>query len=379
LNRADIAVIGGGIVGAAAAASLSAGGMVVDWFEATAVGAGASGRNSGIIQRPFDPQLAALHDGTLARYRELEAIATAPAGLMLITRDAEAIARVAAAVAVATPSLQPQVLAPSDARALAPGLAPDVQGCLLATGWPVPPDRLTRVLGEQAVALGARLRVGRTARPVWRRGRVVGLAVDGRLERIERVLVAAGPWTPGVLDPTGAWRPIRAVWGLVAEIRLATPPTVALEEAEISSALAPTARGAPARAHQIAFSLVTSGSTSTAGSTFLSRKPGPATWLPRVLGHGADLMPLIRGLDVVSSRACARPVSVDGLPLLGPMPGIEGLYVAAGHGAWGISTGPGSATLVADLILGRRPKIPVAFDPGRFGSLAPTSAIVTDH
>jgi glycine/D-amino acid oxidase-like deaminating enzyme len=42
------------------------------------------------------------------------------------------------------------------------------------------------------------------------------------------------------------------------------------------------------------------------------------------------------------------------------------LFVAAGHGPWGISLGPASARLVADLVLGRAPAPPPAFDPARF-------------
>jgi glycine/D-amino acid oxidase-like deaminating enzyme len=41
--------------------------------------------------------------------------------------------------------------------------------------------------------------------------------------------------------------------------------------------------------------------------------------------------------------------------------------VAAGHGPWGISLGPASARLVADLLTGRGPAPPPAFDPARFG------------
>jgi glycine/D-amino acid oxidase-like deaminating enzyme len=50
-------------------------------------------------------------------------------------------------------------------------------------------------------------------------------------------------------------------------------------------------------------------------------------------------------------RLCARPQSADSRPFIGPVGGIEGLFVCAGHGPWGISTGPASATLVVDAIL----------------------------
>ena len=62
---------------------------------------------------------------------------------------------------------------------------------------------------------------------------------------------------------------------------------------------------------------------------------------------------------------CARPLSLDGRPLVGRVPGTEGLWVAAGHGPWGISTGPASGRLLADLLDGRV-AAPPALDPRRF-------------
>jgi glycine/D-amino acid oxidase-like deaminating enzyme len=61
-------------------------------------------------------------------------------------------------------------------------------------------------------------------------------------------------------------------------------------------------------------------------------------------------------------------VSRDGRPLLGPVPDRERLFVAAGHGPWGISAGPGSARLVADAVLGAPAAIPPELAAGRFGA-----------
>ena len=66
-------------------------------------------------------------------------------------------------------------------------------------------------------------------------------------------------------------------------------------------------------------------------------------------------------------RACPRPLSADGLPLVGAVAGRDNLYICAGHGPWGISTGPATARLVSDLILGRAPSIPPELSPERFG------------
>src|SRR5688572_12698439 len=112
----DVAVIGGGIVGAAAAAFLAEAGAEVTLAEQTEIGAGASGRNSGAVQHPFDPVLAPLHDETVAIYRELEALPLdrPPDGLISVARDAAPLEAFAADVRQQLPELDPQLLLPAE-------------------------------------------------------------------------------------------------------------------------------------------------------------------------------------------------------------------------------------------------------------------------
>jgi glycine/D-amino acid oxidase-like deaminating enzyme len=67
-----------------------------------------------------------------------------------------------------------------------------------------------------------------------------------------------------------------------------------------------------------------------------------------------------------------RPVSADGMPIIGPA-ALAGLYYATGHGASGVGPAPGTAALLAALILGREPPIAAEpFRPDRFrGAAAP--------
>ena len=69
----DVAVIGGGIVGTATAAFLAEGGARVTLYEREALAAGASGRNSGVVQHPFDSALVPLYEETVQIYRRVEA------------------------------------------------------------------------------------------------------------------------------------------------------------------------------------------------------------------------------------------------------------------------------------------------------------------
>ncbi len=121
------------------------------------------------------------------------------------------------------------------------------------------------------------------------------------------------------------------------------------------------------------FSLVPDPRVAAVGSTFLARQPDPAAWVEPILTRASAFVPGVADAPIRGTRSCARPQSRDGRPLAGRVPGRRGLYLCAGHGAWGISTGPASARMVADEILGREPAIPAELDPGRFGALPPSN------
>jgi glycine/D-amino acid oxidase-like deaminating enzyme len=381
MTTPDVAVIGGGIVGTATAALLAGSGARVRLYEREAVAAGASGRNSGVVQRPFDAALAPLYEETIALYRDLAAeveggarLPDAPAGLLLVSHHAPLVRRLADELNAGTPGLGAEALEGPALRSLEPALAPEVVACRVPIGFPVPPGAGTYAFATLAERRGALIRLGRAAVPLVEGGRAVGVVVEGRVEPAGAVVVAAGPWTPALVDPTGRWRPIRPLWGVVVETELAGPPGHVLEEAEMDAALGTGDLAAEAGVEADdpgttpEFSLVTAGGVSAVGSTFLDDEPDPEAWTERILRRGVRFVLGLLDAPIREVRACARPLSADGRPLIGAVPWAQGLYVCSGHGPWGISTGPGSARLVADLALGRPVTVPEAFDPGRFGS-----------
>ena len=360
---ADVAVIGGGIVGTAIAAFLAESGARVILLERAAIGAGASGRNSGVVQHPSDAVLVELYLESLAIYRELEGLAlpAAPAGLLYLGLEPAPVEALARALAVAQPELRPQYHGPGDAARLEPALAPGVAAVRLEMGFPIPPEAATRAFATRAERAGAEIRLAGDAR-VWRDGdRAAGVEVGGDRVPAGAVVVAAGPWSPALVDPAGRWQPIRSLWGVVATIDLPEPPRHVLEEVWIDAGIAPGAEPSG-----VDFSLVTAAGSSSLGSTFFADEPDAAAVVPGLVEHGARFVPVVAAAPVRGVRACARPLSFDGRPLVGPVPGVEGLWIAAGHGPWGISTGPASARQLSEALVGGG-AVPPATDPARVG------------
>ncbi len=86
--------------------------------------------------------------------------------------------------------------------------------------------------------------------------------------------------------------------------------------------------------------------------------------LARMLGRASEYLPALPRLLALRAWTGFRPATPDKLPLVGMWE--PGLWVAAGHEGLGVTTAPGTARLLADLVLGRPPAIdPLPFDPRR--------------
>jgi glycine oxidase len=91
------------------------------------------------------------------------------------------------------------------------------------------------------------------------------------------------------------------------------------------------------------------------------------------------LMPELGNLAVERHWAGLRPGSPEGVPFVGPVPGVAGLYLNTGHFRNGFATGPASARLVTDLLLGRAPSLdPAPYAPPAAAPGPDRAALVLD-
>jgi D-amino-acid dehydrogenase len=346
-SQIDIAIVGAGMLGCAAAARLAEEGASVVVFDERGVGSGASGRNSGAIEHPYDAAQRSVYEASLRLLRKLGvSLPESPVGVLLLERDEAVVAAIAEEMGDQYPELDPRVLDPDELLALEPAIAPGHRACRVETGFPVPPRLTTELFAQKAQQHGAKFVIGAPAALLWDGRTCLGVRVGGEDVLAAHVIVAAGSVTSRVVDPEGRWVPVFPSWGVNLEMSMTSTPRHVLLEAAVARA---QTGEAPALEH--AFSLVSAGDRTALGSTFLLYEPEPEAWEARMIERACSFVPALRTASITGRTACARPRSIDGRPLLGRVEGADNLLVATGNGGRGISTGAACGRLVADSVL----------------------------
>ena len=332
----DVAIVGAGIVGCATAYFLARAGVDVTVLDPVGVAAGASGRNNGLVEHPYDAASTPLFDESLELLRGWlgEAMPREPMGALLLAED-EAAAGELAHHYSQFPELEPQLLDPVAVRTEEPLLADGLWGCLLQTGYPVSPAQATGAVAQRARAAGAGFVLGA---PVS----LAALRASGR-----EVVVAAGAWSGELLAGLVRADSVRPQWGVIVLVELPQGPRHPIIEGTVTRGLT-TGR----ITNEAPFTLLPSPSWLAVGSTLLEgAEPRSEHWTTRLLQRGAQFVPSIAAARVQSTLVCARPKSFDNRPILGRVPGQERLWLASGHGGRGMSLGAASGRMMADAII----------------------------
>ncbi len=236
----------------------------------------------------------------------------------------------------------------------------------------VHPGRFTTAMMQAAQARGAELRIGRVTDMVrGSAGRVEGVVVDGETIDGDAVVIAMGPWS--IL--AAAWLPLPAVFGLKGHsLVFDTGPKLSADALFIEYREATGAVQAPEvfpRTDGTTYvCAISSESPLPIDPVDVAPDPGAIDRLQRMCG---ELSPALASAKVLARQACYRPITRDGLPLIGRVPGVENVYVATGHSVWGILNAPATGEAIAELIAdGATRTVDLApFEPGRLPALDP--------
>ena len=258
-----------------------------------------------------------------------------------------------------------------------PWFADDLAGgFVIEGGYTLDAMGATTAMAEAARRAGVDFRLGCEAKRILAvGGRVHGVATDEGVVPTERVVVTTGPRLRFLPRTVGVDVPVVASRGWLLETaRVDPPPTYAVEQAawplqdEMPSLVeAPTlgevAEGAAEQPGLVSLLLgARPGGHCLIGTSLrrsLLEEPETPETVRRLAERAVRISPVLRDVPVVAAWSGRRAVSPDGLPLVGPVPGVDGLEVAGGFSSIGMVTIP---AVCRRLVHGGAE----AFDPARF-------------
>lgn len=353
-ERADVAVIGGGIIGLTTAYRLAREGVTVELLDRGDLGREASWAGAGIIP-PGNPDRAATpadklravgsarfprfaaelldRTGVDTGYRRCGAVESLPPA------DAAEVVPLWRAEGIAFERLSPAAL-----HALEPDATLTEQIYHIPDCGQVRNPRLLRALVAACQSAGVRLRPHTPAEGwVFDPGRVAGVRLNsGEVVTAGSFLLAAGAWSETLLGSLGVRPGVHPVRGQIALLHADRPRHILMVGKRY---IVPRGDGK-----------VLIGSTEEPEAGFVKQTTAAA--VADLIRFADGVVPGLADAPIETCWAGLRPGTPDGMPYIGRVPGQDNVLVAAGHGRAGIQLSIGTAELVADLILGRPPTVP---------------------
>lgn len=362
----DVLIIGAGIVGAACAAAFAREGLSVGIVEADVIGGGATAAGMGhlVVMDDSEAQFA------LTRYSQTlwqqlagdlpSDVEYMACGTIWVAADEEEMGAVLGKKEFYESRGVPvQILDAQALREAEPSLRAGLPGGLL-----VPEDAViyppcaARFLVEQAQSRGAHLYIPRV---------VTELAPDGvRLNDgtsivAQSIVIAAGTWSPMLAPAIGVRK--RKGHLVITDRYPGFVHHQLVELGYLKSAHSLTNES-------VAFNIQPrkTGQLLLGSSRQFDQESSVVDhhMLTRMLARAQEFIPGIEHLSAIRTWTGFRAATPDKLPLIGPMPGHDNLFLATGHEGLGITTSLGTARLLVDQLLGRTPQIPASpYLPGR--------------
>lgn len=389
--QTDVAIIGGGIVGASSAYYLARRGLHVALFEARDLAYGASGRNLGYIwlhsRRP-GPELSLAMTtrkflSQLPEELDYDFELQCNGGMIFYKTEAQLRVMEKFVQRRNEDGVEMRLLDPKEAREFSPLLPENILG---ATYSPldaqINPAQYVRAFATAAKRLGAQIHTGTPVKKIiLENGRISGVEIaEGRVSA-STVLLAAGGWTPQLAQAMGLNVPIYPMRLQV----VSTSPMPRMTHALIYGAVAvkqyrifqnlPDFDASAFEADyesKYGMPLLQAICQTRAGNILLGCPmdyPG-FVWEPDLRGIAMTTeamledIPALRGASFERAWAGILPYTSDNLPIIDYVPDYNGLMIASGH-VFGNAAGPSTGLLVSELISGTVPSIdplPFRFD-----------------
>ncbi|MBE1161876.1 FAD-dependent oxidoreductase [Dyella acidiphila] len=365
MNSYDLIIVGAGIVGTACADYASEQGLRVAIVEPGTIGGGATAAAMGhLVAMDDDPAELALAHYSLQLWEAFTGVPQleySRCGTLWVAANEREYALIPTKIArLAAASIKAELIERERLYQLEPALAAGLAGgMLVAREAVIYPPAAARHFLDRALARGTVLHRSHATAINH-----TGLQLADHSLLSGPVLVATGCALPQLLPQL----PMRARKGhLVITDRY--PNLVHHQLLELG--YADSAHGDADSS--VAFNIqprptgqILIGSSREYGSTAADVSMATVT---RMLQRCFRYLPALRQLQAVRIWTGFRPVSADGLPYLGRVPGQAEVWVAAGHEGLGVSTSLGSARLVIDQLLGRATAIDARpYDPARIAA-----------
>jgi glycine oxidase len=350
----DAIVVGGGIIGCTLAYELQKRQINTLLLEHGKIGREASWATAGIMGPPgaadLPPHRAALADKSHKRFPALlQSVeedggvpsSYLPVGKVLIARTEDEVELAQSQINwQVTHGIEATWIEPDEVREIEPMIPHDILGAYYsADGGALTGHRWTESVAAAFRAIGGQIREGCPAVSILTSGdRVTGVDTPAGPMSARIVVIAAGAWTRFLGPAIGRNLPLipykGQMIGVVPESDADRPRHVV---GRITGGyLVPRIDGSVA----IGASLEDIGFD----------KRVTAFGLEYAMGLMQKLGPALRNAEVTTTWAGLRPGTADDTPLMGPVPGYDGLWVSSGHHRTGIQLAPASAVLIADAI-----------------------------
>ena len=366
----DVIIVGAGVIGCAIAYLLSKEGMKVVIVDKDSLGDHASGTAPGLLSRfslareGVIPSLARksfqMHKELYQQLKEeseLDYYFRETASMRLaFTEEEAAELRLRVDLGQKKGFKRLRWLDKDDVHNLESRVSTEVLGAAYQEGADIESYRFVLALVQAAEKKGAEIRSGQVVGLARNGTRATAVRLSSRDISAEHIVLAMGPWTGTACSWLGIQVPVRPLRGQAQWVRMPGSPFVYGMSRSGNYLLITTKRD----------SLTYLGSThEEAGFDDQPTEEG----IDYILRGALTMVPSLVEVELVRRTACLRPLSADGLPIIGKVPGWGNVYLATGHGTEGVLLSLITARIITDLIVKGNTSIPIEpFAPGRFFS-----------